>query len=195
MAEARSPCRGVRRKGNLGHDSQSHIHTSRRLLATRLTQRNKREVKGSDVPEVTMPRVEHHCRDCGAKIPSDKERCSKCWKRVTRVNFRAGRKAAQRPESLAKRSATQRMHKQAIQNWKPSDLPIWLTRDVYVKRVQPALAQRREIPNTFSTRCERTVLLSYPGRQARPASTALAGAGEVGGHFRRRKIKRRCSPQ
>jgi hypothetical protein len=33
-----------------------------------------------------------------------------------------------------------RQHKQAIQNWKPSDLPRWLTRDVYVKEVQPALA-------------------------------------------------------
>jgi len=32
------------------------------------------------------------------------------------------------------------MHKQAIQNWKPSDLPSWLSRDVYVKQVQPALA-------------------------------------------------------
>jgi len=47
---------------------------------------------------------------------------------------------ANRSESLAKRSATQRMHKQAINNWKPSDLPVWLTREVYVKRVQAALA-------------------------------------------------------
>jgi len=114
--------------------------TLARVLATRLTQRNKRAVKGSDVPTVTLPKVEHRCRDCGAKVPSDKERCSKCWKRVTRVNFKAGRKVAQRPESLAKRSATQRMHKQEIQNWEPSNLPSWLTRDVYVKRVQPALA-------------------------------------------------------
>jgi len=58
---------------------------------------------------------------------------------VIREGFDVGRKVAQRPESLAKRSATQRMHKQAIQNWKPSDLPDWLTRDVYVERVQPAL--------------------------------------------------------
>src|SRR5439155_18503849 len=41
---------------------------------------------------------------------------------------------------IAKRSATQRQHKQAIQNWNPAKLPRWLTRDVYVKRVQPALA-------------------------------------------------------
>ena len=57
------------------------------------------------------------------------------------MNFDLGRKAAQRQEFLAKRSATQRIHKQAIKNWKPSDLPSWLTRDVYVKRVQPALIQ------------------------------------------------------
>ena len=59
---------------------------------------------------------------------------------VTRENFEMGRKAAQRPEFLAKRSDTQRAHKQAIQNWKPSDLPAWLTRDVYIQQVQPALA-------------------------------------------------------
>jgi hypothetical protein len=59
---------------------------------------------------------------------------------VTRENFNAGRKAAQRPEFLAKRSDTQRMHKQAIQNWEPTDLPAWLTRDVYIKQIQPALA-------------------------------------------------------
>jgi hypothetical protein len=110
-------------------------------FATRLTQANKREVKGSDVPAVALPKVEHHCRNCGAKVPSDKERCLLCWKRVTRVNFRAGRKAAQRPEFLAKRAATMHTHRQEISNWKPSDLPAWLTREVYVERVQPALAR------------------------------------------------------
>jgi hypothetical protein len=64
-----------------------------------------------------------------------------CSVTVTRENFDVGRKAAQRPEFLAKRSDTQRMHKQAIQNWKPEDLPAWLTRDVYTKQVQPALTQ------------------------------------------------------
>jgi hypothetical protein len=59
---------------------------------------------------------------------------------VVREGFNSGRKLAQHPEFLAKRSATQRMHKQAMKNWKPSDLPSWLTRDVYVKQVQPALA-------------------------------------------------------
>src|SRR5207245_9105570 len=80
------------------------------LLATRLTQRNKREVKGSDVPAVNQPKPEHVCGDCGAPIRSDKKLCSKCAKAVIRVDFRAGRKSAQKPEFLAKRSATQRCH-------------------------------------------------------------------------------------
>jgi hypothetical protein len=61
-------------------------------------------------------------------------------RRLTRENFSAGRAIAQRPEFLAKRSSTQRQHNLAICNWKLSDLPAWLTPDVYLKRIQPALA-------------------------------------------------------
>ena len=39
----------------------------------------------------------------------------------------------------------------------------------------------REVPDTFGTRGERTVLLSYPARQVHPAFTALADSGRVGG--------------
>jgi hypothetical protein len=59
---------------------------------------------------------------------------------ATRKTFDVGRRTAQQPESIVKRSATQRRHRQAIQNWKPSDLLAWLTRDVYVKQIQPALS-------------------------------------------------------
>jgi hypothetical protein len=47
---------------------------------------------------------------------------------------------AQQPESIAKRSATQRHHRRAIQNWNRGKLPAWLTRDVYLKQIQPARA-------------------------------------------------------
>jgi len=112
----------------------------RSQFASRLTQAHRRTAKGSVVPAVNQPKLEHVCSDCGFKISSRTKLCSNCAKQATRKNFRVGRKNAQQPESLAKRSATQRHHKQAIQNWKPSDLPVWLTRDVYVKQVQPALA-------------------------------------------------------
>jgi hypothetical protein len=114
---------------------------ARQQIATRLTQRSKREVKDSDVPDVNQPKPEHVCSECGVKISRGTKLCLNCAKQATRKNFRAGRKSAQQPDSLAKRSATQRQHKQAIRHWKPSDLPGWLTRDVYVKQVQPALAR------------------------------------------------------
>jgi CRISPR-associated endonuclease Cas1 len=114
---------------------------ARQRIATRLTQRNKREVKGSAVSEVSRLRPEHVCSDCGLKIPGWKKLCSKCARKATPENFRVGRKMAQRPEHLAKRSETMRNHRLRISNWKASELPDWLTRDVYVNQIQPALAE------------------------------------------------------
>jgi isoleucyl-tRNA synthetase len=120
--------------------SKSKSTLPRQLIATRLTQRNRREVKGSDVPEVNQPKPEHVCANCGVKIRSDKTLCSNCAKQATRKNFRAGRKSAQQPEYLAKRSETMRTHRRAIRDWEPSALPAWLTHDIFVKHVVPALA-------------------------------------------------------
>jgi CRISPR-associated endonuclease Cas1 len=110
------------------------------VIATRLTQRNKREVKNAVMPSVAQPRPEHLCGNCGAKIPRGKKECLKCWKRETVKEFSAGRKLAQSPEAIAKRADTMLKHRKRIREWKPSDLPAWLTRDVYVNRVRPALA-------------------------------------------------------
>jgi len=131
--------------------SKSKSTLARQLIATRLTQRNKREVKGSDVPGVSQPKPEHVCGNCGVKIRGDKTLCSKCAKQATRKNFRVGRKMAQRPEHLARRSETMRTHRRAIQGWEPSTLPGWLTRDIFVKRVVPALAHvpKNEIRNAL----------------------------------------------
>jgi hypothetical protein len=56
--------------------------------------------------------------------------------------------------------ATRWQHQQAIQNWEPSDLPGWLTRDVYVNQVRPALASvaksgghREVMPMAISVKC------------------------------------------
>src|SRR4029077_20163654 len=110
--------------------------------ATRLTQQHRREAKGRPtLPRVEPPKPAVICRDCGKQNRRRGTRfCSQCAATATNENFDAGRKRAQQPESLAKRSTTQRQHRQAIQTWKPSDLPAWLTRDVYVKQLQPALA-------------------------------------------------------
>jgi hypothetical protein len=112
-----------------------------RISATRLTQQHRREAKGRPrLRSVKVPRPDAVCRGCGKQIHRGAHFCSTCAVTATRKNFDVGRKRAQSPEHLAKRAATMRRHKQAIQNWNPSDLPALLTRDVYVKQIQPALA-------------------------------------------------------
>jgi len=122
-----------------GRTSQSKASRS---LATPLTQRHRREAKGQpSFPTINVPRPERLCRGCGTRIPSAKQFCATCAVTETRDNFDVGRKAAHTPEALAKRAETQRKQREAIRNWNPSQLPVWLTRGVYVKQVQPALAR------------------------------------------------------
>src|SRR5207237_489338 len=105
--------------------------------ATRLTQQHRRAPKGRpSFPIVETRKTDSICRGCGKQIRRGKRYCSQCSVTATRENFSVGRRSAQKPESLAKRSITQMLHTQAIQNWKLSDLPDWLTRDVYAKEVQ-----------------------------------------------------------
>jgi hypothetical protein len=54
------------------------LSASKRPLATRLTQRTKREVKASDVPEVKHTRPEHVCRGCGKTIRRGGTSCADC---------------------------------------------------------------------------------------------------------------------
>lgn len=128
-----------------------------RQLSTPLTQQHRREAKGQpSFPTVEIAKPERLCRGCGKPLRRDKRFCATCAVPVVREGFDLGRKSAQRPEFLAKRSATQKMHKHAIHNWNPSDLPSWLTREVYVKQIQPALAS---VPKS---RIGTALQVSYP---------------------------------
>jgi len=119
---------------------------SSRPLSTPLTQQHRRQAKGRPPsPTVQAPHADRICRGCGKELCRGRRYCLECAATATHENFDAGRKSAQQPASLAKRSATQRLHKQAIQNWKASNLPAWLTPAVFETRVQPALAS---IPKT-----------------------------------------------
>ncbi len=122
-----------------GRTNQS---TARRRLSTRLTQQHRREAKGQPpLPLVEVPKPDSICRGCGMQRRRGTRFCSDCAVTETRQNFKAGRISAQGPEHLEKRAATMRRHKQAIQDWRPSDLPTWLTRDVYARQVLPALSR------------------------------------------------------
>jgi hypothetical protein len=114
--------------------------------ATRLTQQHRRQAKGQpSFPSVTPPEPDSVCRGCGTHVNRSRRYCSGCAQTETKANFGVGREIAQRPESLAKRAATQRQHKLAMRNWKRADLPGWLTPDVYEKQIQPALGASRHL--------------------------------------------------
>jgi CRISPR/Cas system-associated endonuclease Cas1 len=116
-----------------------------RILATRLTQRNKRRVKGSDVPPVKIPEPERVCRGCGKGLQGDSVHCKKrdlqiATHRLVEV-ARAGRVAGHTPKALAKEAATHRKHAEARRRWKASNQPAWLTEEVFSQTIQPAIAK------------------------------------------------------
>ena len=51
---------------------------ARRVLATRLTQRTRRAVKGSEVTTSKNPKPEHVCTDCGVPITARRSHCPNC---------------------------------------------------------------------------------------------------------------------
>ena len=117
---------------------------ARPLIATRLTQRNKREVKGSNVPAVKQPKPEHACMGCGKPIKPDRNHCANCaidgaTERLVNA-ARIGRVAARRPEARAKHVASRRRHAQACSEWEASTKPAWLTSEVFAQQIQPMLA-------------------------------------------------------
>ena len=118
---------------------------ARRGIATRLTQRTKRAVKGSNVPSVKAPKPERVCRGCGKALQGDSMHCAECdvdvaTKRLVEV-ARAGRIAGHTPEAIAKEAATHRKHARARAAWNPAKQPAWLTEQVFSEEIQPALAQ------------------------------------------------------
>jgi isoleucyl-tRNA synthetase len=117
---------------------------ARQRVATRLTQRNKREVKGSDVPEVKQPKPEHVCAGCGKPIKAESSHCANCAIDVATERLvdaaRIGRVAARSPEARAKHAASRRRHAEACSKWDASTQPAWLTNKVFLQQIQPLLA-------------------------------------------------------
>jgi CRISPR-associated endonuclease Cas1 len=126
---------------SISRPTSSH---ARHGIATRLTQRTKRAVKGTDVPLVKAPTPEKVCRGCGKTVQGDSVHCKECdievaTKRLVEV-ARAGRVAGHTPEAIAKEAATHRKHAQARAAWSPAKQPAWLTEQVFSENIQPALA-------------------------------------------------------
>jgi len=118
---------------------------ARQRIATRLTQRNKREVKDSHVPTVKAPKPERVCRGCGKGLQRDSEHCKECDLKIATRRLvevaQVGRIAGHTPEAIAKEAATHRKHALARAAWNPAKQPTWLTEQVFSENIQPALAQ------------------------------------------------------
>jgi len=115
------------------------------ILPTRLTQRRKRNAKGSlhQPPTIRAPRRENLCRGCGKPIQDRSTNCAQCDAKAGRMVDVAqiGRIAGHTPEAVAKESRTQRLHAQARSAWTPAKQPAWLTEQVFSEKIRPALAQ------------------------------------------------------
>ena len=116
---------------------------ARHGIATRLTQRNKRAVMGTNIPPVRTPKLDSVCRGCGAHTRRGRH-CPKCGREVSREKLielaKTGRIAARNAESRKKHSETQRRHEAAKRAWRASVKPAWLNEDMYRAKIQPRLA-------------------------------------------------------
>lgn len=115
--------------------------------ATRLTQRRKREAKGSpsDQPNRPAPRPPAVCRVCGSPVGTRGVKyCGDCAGKVAKENLieaaKLGRAATHGPEAEALRAQTQRRQAARLKAWDPSDKPDWLDERAYNEKIQPRLA-------------------------------------------------------
>jgi hypothetical protein len=116
---------------------------ARHGIATRLTQRNKPAVKGTDIPPVRAPKLDSVCHGCGAHTRRGRH-CPKCGREVSREKLielaKTGRIAARSAQSRKKHSETQRRHEAAKRAWRASVKPAWLNEDTYREKIQPRLS-------------------------------------------------------
>ena len=107
--------------------------------ATPLTGNHRREGRNGEHvrPVVFPPKPSRICKICGA--PCEKTYCASCGAAHSIKEFDKGRLLAQTPDSLSRRSATQKQRVLAIQAWKPSKEFAWLDRKTFISKVQPHL--------------------------------------------------------
>ena len=131
----------------------------------RLTQRHKREAKGSSaLPSIPIPRRENICRGCGKTIRAGRSHCANCAISLATQRLvdaaRIGRVKAQTPEARAKQVDSRRRHAEALRSWAASSQPEWLTAEVYSQKILPLLAG----VSTSAIRARTGVSRWYAGR-------------------------------
>jgi hypothetical protein len=115
--------------------------------ATRLTQLHRRQAR--DVPSILKstlpPRPQSFCKQCGATIGRGRSYCAACAINLNTAGLvraaQVGRVASHSDQAEARRAATQRRHAVEKTGWKASELPSWLTKDFYMREIQPRLKE------------------------------------------------------
>ena len=121
-------------------------HNGRRTPApTHLTQSHRREAKGRPhLHIVTPPQPPRLCRTCGANVTAGYDRRASCKISVCTEELikaaQKGRLASHGSDAEAKRAENQRRHAAALRAWRPSDLPAWLDKETYLRKILPQLA-------------------------------------------------------
>jgi hypothetical protein len=108
--------------------------------ATPLTGDHRREGREGvhSRPVVSPPKHPGICKVCG--VACKRSYCARCGAVYSQQEFDKGRRAAQTPESRARRSVTQKAHVLANRTWKPSKELAWLDKNTYVSKIQPRLS-------------------------------------------------------
>ena len=126
--------------------SSSIPKRSKRIFpSTRLTQNSRREGRGisANLSIEAPPRPETICRNCGSST-CGAQYCRACSPMALRENLinaaKLGRIATHTPKAEARRAATMRRQEVAKRAWRLSDLPKWLTENVYREKIMPRLA-------------------------------------------------------
>jgi CRISPR-associated endonuclease Cas1 len=115
------------------------------LPPTRLTQRHKREAKGTpSLPVERKPRPQNICQGCGSHITPRKKYCFSCGVATSTERLldvaRQGRMIATSPEVNARRGEKTREHNLARWGWTVASQPAWLTNEFYETKIYPLLA-------------------------------------------------------
>lgn len=117
------------------------------FLPTRLTQARRSEAKAGKLAAHVpiIPTTPARCPVCGGAITPGSQYCANCVPAVNRENLlkqaALGRIATHSASAEAMRSATQAKQAEALRKWNPSDLPKWLTEDVYRQDILPRLSK------------------------------------------------------
>lgn len=119
----------------------------RNLPASRLTQEVRRVAQGGLPTPKAKPisRPERLCRGCGKAIERPHVHCHCCMNAIHSDQMKdvviLGRSAKVSPQAQLKRAHSQIANRQAIEKWKPSDQPEWLTSEFYSATIQPCLTE------------------------------------------------------